>query len=79
LARVARETRLVRNASGPVVCREGEPAQHWIGVLEGMVKVDTVSAKGRGTTFIGVSFGGWLGEGSLLKRELHHYEVLALR
>jgi CRP/FNR family cyclic AMP-dependent transcriptional regulator len=79
LARVARETLLVHHAPGSVICREGEPAQHWIGVLDGMVKVDTVSADGRGTTFIGVSSGGWLGEGSLLKRERRHYEVVALR
>jgi len=79
LARVARETQLVQHASGSVICREGEPALHWIGVLDGMVKVDTVSAEGRSTTFIGVSTGGWLGEGSLLKRERRPYEVVALR
>ena len=44
-----------------------------------MVKVDTVSVDGRSTTFIGVSSGGWLGEGSLLKHELRPYEVIALR
>jgi len=70
---------VVRYPAGSVVCAEGVPAQHWIGVLDGMVKVDTVSADGRGTTFIGVSSGGWLGEGSLLKRELRPYEVVALR
>jgi CRP-like cAMP-binding protein len=79
MARVSQETQVARYAAGSVVCREGEPAQHWVGVLEGMVKVDTVSADGRGTTFIGVSSGGWLGEGSLLKREPRPYEVAALR
>ena len=79
LVRVGRETRVVKYAAGSVVCREGLPAEHWVGVLDGMVKVDTVSADGRGTTFIGVSSGGWLGEGSLLKREIRHYEVVALR
>jgi CRP-like cAMP-binding protein len=79
MARVLQETQVTRYAAGSVVCREGEPAQHWVGVLEGMVKVDTVSADGRGTTFIGVSSGGWLGEGSLLKREPRPYEVAALR
>jgi len=46
--------------------------------LDGMVKVDTVSPDGRSTTFAGVSSGGWLGEGSLLKRELRPYEVVTL-
>jgi len=79
LERVERETQLARYAAGAVVCREGAPALHWVGVLDGMVKVDTVSEDGRGTTFIGVSSGGWLGEGSLIKHERRPYEVVALR
>ncbi len=79
MARVERETQLTKYAVGSVVCQEGVPAQHWIGVLDGMVKVCTVSSDGRSTTFIGVSSGGWLGEGSLLKHELRPYEVIALR
>jgi CRP/FNR family transcriptional regulator, cyclic AMP receptor protein len=70
---------VLKYPAGSVVCLEGEPAQHWIGVLDGLVKVDTNSADGRGTTFIGDSSGGWLGEGSLLKRELRAYEVITLR
>lgn len=79
LQRVERETREQFFPVGSIICREGEPAEHWVGVIEGMVKVDTVSADGRSTTFIGVSAGGWLGEGSLLKRERRPYEVVALR
>jgi CRP/FNR family cyclic AMP-dependent transcriptional regulator len=79
LRRVERETFEQHFAAGDVVCREGQPAEHWIGVIDGMVKVDTTFAGGRATTFIGVSNGGWLGEGSLLKRELRPYEVVALR
>ena len=79
LMRVEDETQVAKYSAGSVVCQEGVPAQHWVGVLEGMVKVDTVSPDGRSTTFIGVSSGGWLGEGSLLKRELRPYEVIALR
>lgn len=79
LSRVARDTQVSRFSAGDVICREGDPSQHWVGVLDGMVKVDTVSADGRGTTFIGVSTGGWLGEGALLKREPRPYEVIALR
>ena len=79
LARVERETQVVWYSAGSIVCQEGVPAQHWVGVLDGMVKVDTVSPDGRGTTFIGVSTGGWLGEGSLLKHERRPYEVVTLR
>jgi CRP/FNR family cyclic AMP-dependent transcriptional regulator len=79
LERVERETQVLQYPAGSVVCQEGVAAQHWVGVLDGMVKVDTVSPDGRGTTFIGVSSGGWLGEGALLKHELRPYEVVALR
>jgi CRP/FNR family transcriptional regulator, cyclic AMP receptor protein len=79
LDQVERETREHEFPAGAVVCRKGEPAEHWVGVVGGMVKVDTVSIDGRTTTFIGVSSGGWLGEGSLLKRERRPYEVVALR
>lgn len=76
--RVERETEIARHAAGTVICREGEPARHWVGVLDGLVKVDTVGADGRGTTFVGVASGGWVGEGSLLKHEARPYEVVAL-
>lgn len=79
LMRVEEETQVIKYAVGSVICQEGMPAQHWIGVLDGMVKVGTASPDGRSTTFAGVSSGGWLGEGSLLKRELRPYDVIALR
>jgi CRP/FNR family transcriptional regulator, cyclic AMP receptor protein len=77
--RVDRETQVIHFDVGSVVCREGVNAQHWIGVLDGMVKVNSVTREGRSTSFIGVSSGGWLGEGSLLKREVRPYEVVTLR
>lgn len=55
--RVEAETQVIKYTAGSVVFQEGEPAEHWLGVLDGMVKVDTVSADGRSTTFIGVSWG----------------------
>lgn len=76
--RMLRETQIVRYLPGAIVCHEGEQARHWIGVLDGLVKVDTVSEDGKCTTFIGVSTGGWLGEGSLLKSEARAYEVVTL-
>lgn len=68
-----------RFGAGAIVIRKGEPSDHWIGVVSGMVKVDTMEEDGRSTTFIGVSRGGWLGEGSVLKGELRPYEVVALQ
>ena len=78
ISRVLQETQIARFAQGAIICREGESAKHWIGVLEGVVKAETVSKEGRCTTLVGVANGGWLGEGSLLKREIRPYEIVAL-
>ena len=79
LRRVERETQDRTYSAGSVLFHKNSVASHWIGVVDGMVKVDNVAADGRSTTFIGVPEGGWLGEGSLLKGERRPYEVVALR
>jgi CRP-like cAMP-binding protein len=65
--------------AGGFVCRKGEPVEHWFGVIDGLVKVSSVSADGKSVTFIGVPPGGWFGEGSLLKDERRRYDAVALR
>ena len=62
-----------------MVCRRGELVGHWIGVIEGVVKINNVSASGKATTLIGFAPGAWFGEGSLLKEEQRKYDVVALR
>ncbi len=66
-------------AAGGYVCRKGEGVDHWIGVVEGLVKMTSVSADGKTTTFTGIRDGGWFGEGSLLKNEARRYDIVALR
>jgi CRP-like cAMP-binding protein len=66
-------------AAGSTVCLRGSPAMHWLAVVDGMVKVDTISADGRATTFAGVPAGAWFGEGAALKGELRPYAVVAIR
>src|SRR5436190_16579546 len=79
LARVERET-LVRDLPvGVPVCRKGEPVEHWIGLVDGLVKMTSVSPEGKTTTFTGVTSGGWFGEGSLLKDRTRKYDVVTLR
>lgn len=65
--------------AGSTVCLRGSPAMHWLGVVEGMLKVDTISDEGRSTTFAGVPAGAWLGEGAALKGEPRPYAVVAIR
>ncbi len=77
--RVQRDV-LVRDvAADGLVCRKGAPADSWIGIVDGLVKIASVSPEGKAVTFTGVSPGGWLGEGSLLKDEARRYDVIALR
>ena len=67
-------------AAGAYVCRKGEPVEAWIGVIDGLVKISSLSAEGKPVSFSGVPAGGWFGEGSLLKpTEPRLYDVVALR
>ena len=62
-----------------IVCRRGDAVGHWIGVIDGVVKINNVSSSGKATTLIGFAPGAWFGEGSLLKEETRKYDVVALR
>ncbi len=78
-ALIADNTLVKRIPAGGYLCRKGESVDHWIGVMEGLVKMANVSADGKPTTFTGIRDGGWFGEGSLLKDELRRYDIVALR
>jgi CRP/FNR family cyclic AMP-dependent transcriptional regulator len=66
-------------AAGGYVCRKGEPVEYWVGVIEGLVKISSVSPEGKSVTFTGVRAGGWFGEGSLLRPDPWRYDAVALR
>jgi CRP/FNR family cyclic AMP-dependent transcriptional regulator len=65
--------------AGATVCRKGDPANNWIGVIDGLVKLHSLSPAGKSVTFAGIPAGGWFGEGSVLKGELLKYDIVALR
>jgi CRP/FNR family transcriptional regulator, cyclic AMP receptor protein len=77
--RVEAETFARDVAAGAHVCRRGDPVDHWIGIVDGLVKMSSVSPEGKTTTFLGVARGGWFGEGSLLKDRTLKYDIVALR
>ena len=79
LARIEAETSVRECPAGTLVCRKGERVEHWIGVVEGLVKMASVSAGGKAMSFTGIGSGGWFGEGSLLKDEPRRYDIVALR
>lgn len=79
MARVEAETTEHFVPKGGYVCRKGEMVDSWIGVIDGLVKINNLSPEGKWVTFTGVPTGGWFGEGTLLKNEPRKYDVTALR
>ncbi|HYR28679.1 MAG TPA: cyclic nucleotide-binding domain-containing protein, partial [Thermoanaerobaculia bacterium] len=79
VARIERETLIRDVEAGGLVCRKGERVEHWIGVVDGLVKMANVSAQGKSMSYTGIGTGGWFGEGSLLKDEPRRYDIAALR
>lgn len=66
-------------AANALVCRKGEAVDSWVGVIDGIVKISSVSLDGKAVTLTGIPAGAWLGEGSLLKDEARRYDVVAIR
>jgi CRP-like cAMP-binding protein len=79
LARVRAETIERDVPTGGFACRKGEPADYWIGVAKGLLKLSTDSPDGKTATLTGIAAGGWFGEGSLLRTEPRRYDAVALR
>jgi CRP-like cAMP-binding protein len=65
--------------AGGMVARMGQVVDHWIGVIDGLLKMSVTSPDGKVSTLTGINTGGWFGEGSLLKHEARRYDVVALR
>lgn len=65
--------------AGTVIWSAGSPVDHWLGIIEGLVKLTTWSAEGRSLILMGYAEGAWFGEGSLLRDTPRQYEIMALR
>ncbi|MGB6242303.1 MAG: Crp/Fnr family transcriptional regulator [Castellaniella sp.] len=78
-ARVIRDTTAAQVEAGTIIEHKGVVAGAWIGVLDGLIKVSVGNAEGKLASLTGVPAGGWIGEGSLLKREARKYDIIALR
>ena len=66
-------------AQGGYICHRGDRLESWTGVTAGLVKLSTVSRAGKAATLAGIRAGGWFGEGTVLKNEPRHYDLVALR
>ena len=65
--------------AGAYVSRKGDPASAWLGVIDGLVKIHSLSPAGKSVTFAGIPAGGWFAEGSVLKGQPFKYDIVALR
>lgn len=79
LGRVRAETIERSIPAGAYACSRGEPVEHWVGVIDGLLKLSIGSPDGKMATLTGVPAGGWFGEGSLLRTEPRRYDAVALR
>jgi CRP/FNR family cyclic AMP-dependent transcriptional regulator len=64
--------------TGELICKKGWPADAWIGVANGIIKIENISVDGRPTTLTNFSRGCWFGEGTLLKKDLWPYGAVAV-
>ena len=79
MARVEADTVEQCVAKGGYICRKGEMVDSWIGIIDGLAKINNLSPDGKSVTFTGIASGSWFGEGTLLKQEARKYDVVALR
>jgi CRP/FNR family transcriptional regulator, cyclic AMP receptor protein len=66
-------------AKGDHLCHRGDRLDYWAGIIEGVLKLGTMSSSGKSTTLAGCRAGSWVGEGSVLKDEPRRYDLVALR
>ncbi|HYD94117.1 MAG TPA: Crp/Fnr family transcriptional regulator [Noviherbaspirillum sp.] len=79
MARVEADTVEQFVPKGGFICRKGEMVDAWIGIIDGLAKINNLSPEGKSVTFTGIASGSWFGEGTLLKQEARKYDVVALR
>jgi CRP/FNR family cyclic AMP-dependent transcriptional regulator len=65
--------------AGGYIYHRGDRFDSWTGIVNGLVKMGTVSKSGKDVTFAGLRTGGWFGEGTILKDEARRYDIVALR
>ncbi|MBX3587506.1 MAG: Crp/Fnr family transcriptional regulator [Ramlibacter sp.] len=78
-ARIEARVSLRAGRKGEVMLHAGEPVKGWYAVTAGLVTLQSQSAQGRLSVFLGAQAGDWFGEGSALKNEPRRYDVIALR
>jgi len=79
LERAARGISLRTIDAGGYLFHRGDRFDAWAGIVEGIVKMSTVTSSGKAVSYTGLTSGGWFGEGSVIKNERRQYDIVALR
>jgi CRP/FNR family cyclic AMP-dependent transcriptional regulator len=77
--RIAEKVFTIQGNKGDVMLRAGDEVQGWYAVLSGLVKLQSASSRGRRSAYLGIPGGEWFGEGSAMRADPRHYDVIALR
>lgn len=77
--RVRRDITVRTFRADSTVCVRATPSAHWLGVVDGLIKLENIAEDGRACTLASVPRGAWFGEGAVLKGEPRPYGVVALR
>jgi CRP/FNR family transcriptional regulator, cyclic AMP receptor protein len=62
---------------GACVVRAGGRADHWVGLMDGIVVQMVVSGDGEATVLTAAGAGAWFGEGTLMKQGRWGYDAIA--
>ncbi|RZI59617.1 MAG: Crp/Fnr family transcriptional regulator, partial [Pseudomonas sp.] len=77
--RIIDNLRVQSYSTREVIARMGEPAASWIGVIDGLLKINAVSGRGHAIMLGAVGAGAWVGEGTVIKNDPRRYSLTALR
>ncbi|MES2423764.1 MAG: Crp/Fnr family transcriptional regulator [Pseudomonadota bacterium] len=77
--RVRSDSYETAHSRGEMFARSGEAVHSWLGVIEGLVKIQAVQRDGKVVAFTGVPAGSWFGEGSVIRRDARRYDVVTMR
>jgi CRP-like cAMP-binding protein len=64
---------------GEYLVRAGDPATHWIGLIEGLAVQQVTSPDGNHTVLTAAFTGVWFGEGTLMRHARWQYDAVARR
>lgn len=78
-ARVKRDSCVRVFETGAIVRPAGEPHRHWLGVMDGMLKVEVSNDDGDGTTLMCAPQGVWLDGCAMLTDAPRRHQVVAVR